>query len=60
MLVNVRQQIADLIKVKLDEVVLVTNASMGVNTILRNIVWEEGDIIFACGCIFHVAVHYFT
>ena len=60
MLVNVRQKIADLIKVKLDEVVLVTNASMGVNTILRNVVWEEGDIIFACGYIFHVAVHDLT
>jgi len=48
MLVNARQKIADLIGAKLDEVVLVSNASMGVNTILRNFEWEEGDIIFAC------------
>jgi len=48
MLVNARQKVADLIGAKLDEVVLVSNASMGVNTILRNFDWEEGDIIYSC------------
>lgn len=45
---NARQKVADLIGAKLDEVVLVSNASVGINTILRNFHWEEGDIIFAC------------
>jgi len=49
LLVNARQKVADLIGANLDEVVLVSNASMGVNTILRNFDWEEGDIIFSCG-----------
>jgi len=48
LLINSRQKIANLIGAKLDEVVLVSNASMGVNTVLRNFSWEEGDIIFAC------------
>jgi len=48
LLVNARQKVADLIGAKLDEVVLVSNASMGVDTILRNFDWEEGDVIFAC------------
>jgi len=50
LLINARQKVADLIGAKLDEVVLVSNASMGINTVLRNFDWEEGDIIFACGC----------
>ncbi|KAF9483081.1 lolT-1 [Pholiota conissans] len=41
-----RQRVADLIGAKRDEVVFVANASMGVNTVLRNFEWEEGDIIF--------------
>lgn len=48
LLINVRQKLADLLRAKLDEVVLVTNASTGVNTVLRNFHWEEGDILFAC------------
>ncbi|KAF9524391.1 pyridoxal phosphate-dependent transferase [Crepidotus variabilis] len=45
-LVDVRQRLADFLKVKLDEVVLVTNASTGLNTVIRNFQWETGDLIF--------------
>ena len=47
-LVGVREQLARLIGAKTDEVVLVSNASMGINTILRNFDWEQGDQLFAC------------
>ena len=30
-----------------DEVVLVTNTTHGLNTVLRNIEWREGDVILA-------------
>jgi len=29
-------------------VVLVTNASLGINAVLRNFEWEEGDLIISC------------
>src|SRR6266498_818073 len=48
LLKKTRQQLADFLNVKLDEVVLVSNTSMGINTVLRNFIWEEGDVIFAC------------
>lgn len=45
-LVEMREQIAKFIgAAKTDEVVLVPNASVGLNTILRNIEWEKGDAI---------------
>ncbi|KAJ3505666.1 hypothetical protein NLJ89_g7299 [Agrocybe chaxingu] len=47
MLIDVRKRIAKLIGAKADEVVLVTNASLGLNIVLRNFDWEEGDAIFA-------------
>ena len=40
-----RRQVAELIGAKRDEVVLVTNTTHGLNTVLRNIEWREGDII---------------
>ncbi|TFK67270.1 PLP-dependent transferase [Pluteus cervinus] len=45
LLTESRAQIAKLIGAKTDECVLVHNASLGVNTVLRNIEWQEGDII---------------
>lgn len=48
LLIDVRQRVANLIGAKLDECVLVPNASMGVNTVLRNFEWEAGDIIIGC------------
>ncbi|THU76340.1 PLP-dependent transferase [Dendrothele bispora CBS 962.96] len=34
--------------VSVDEVVCVPNASHGINTVLRNFIWEEGDILIDC------------
>ncbi|KAF8999306.1 pyridoxal phosphate-dependent transferase [Cyathus striatus] len=45
LLKSAREQVAKLIGARTDEVVFVTNASMGVTTILRNFEWEEGDVI---------------
>ncbi|KAL4261012.1 Pyridoxal phosphate-dependent transferase [Pleurotus pulmonarius] len=42
---QVRGLIAPLIGAQAEECVLVPNASHGVNTVLRNIEWEKGDII---------------
>ncbi|KAF8159186.1 lolT-1 [Crassisporium funariophilum] len=41
-LVDVRAKLAALIGAKTDEVVLVPNASMGLNTVLRNFEWNKG------------------
>ncbi len=40
-----RRQVAELIGTQNEEVVLVPNATHGLNTVLRNIEWREGDII---------------
>jgi len=40
-----RKLIAPLLGAALDEVVLLPNATTGVNTVLRNLVYEEGDVI---------------
>lgn len=48
LLVDVRRKLAQMIGANVDECVLVANASMGINTILRNFDWEEGDTIVAC------------
>ncbi|KAF7302931.1 PLP-dependent transferase [Mycena kentingensis (nom. inval.)] len=45
MLTAVRTRLADLLGAKPEECVLVTNASTGISTVLRNLVWEEGDVI---------------
>jgi hercynylcysteine S-oxide lyase len=47
-LIGVREKLATLIGAKTDEVVLVSNASTGMNTILRNFEWEKEDQIFVC------------
>ncbi|KAJ7242575.1 PLP-dependent transferase [Mycena haematopus] len=44
-LTNVRQRIAGLIGAKTEECVLVSNASHGISTVLRNIEWQQDDII---------------
>ncbi len=49
MLIAVREKIASVIGVSdVDEVVLVPNASHGINTVLKNFICEAGDVIFAC------------
>src|SRR6266487_1550287 len=40
-----RAAVAPLLGVPVDEVVYVPNATTGVNTVLRNLKWEEGDVI---------------
>jgi len=40
-----RNRVASLIGAMTDECVFVTNASHGINTVLRNFEWKEGDII---------------
>ncbi|KAK2467381.1 hypothetical protein APHAL10511_000616 [Amanita phalloides] len=45
--VEARARIANMIGAKTDEVMFTTNASLGVNTILRNIEWEQGDTLLA-------------
>ena len=40
-----REEVAELVGAEHDEIVLVPNTSHGINTILRNIDWKEGDVI---------------
>ncbi|KAJ7146317.1 pyridoxal phosphate-dependent transferase [Mycena epipterygia] len=44
-LTAVRQKIATMIGAKTEECVMVTNASHGISTVLRNIEWQKDDII---------------
>ncbi|KAJ7817380.1 PLP-dependent transferase [Mycena olivaceomarginata] len=46
-LINVRQQIAASIGAETDECVLVPNTSYSISTVLRNIEWQEDNIIVA-------------
>jgi selenocysteine lyase/cysteine desulfurase len=48
MLVEVRKQLAPIINAELDELVLVPNATHGVNTVAMNIDWKDGDVIVVC------------
>ncbi|KAG6825309.1 hypothetical protein H0H92_004104 [Tricholoma furcatifolium] len=47
LLLDVRRRLAQHLGADVDEVVLVANASTGVNTILRNFQWEEGDTLIS-------------
>lgn len=40
-----RERVAELIGADVDDCVLVTNATLGVNTVLRNLQWNKEDII---------------
>ncbi|KAH9930085.1 PLP-dependent transferase [Fomitopsis serialis] len=40
-----RKRVADVVNAELDEIVLVPNATHGINTVLRNFEWKEGDVI---------------
>ncbi|TFY59311.1 hypothetical protein EVJ58_g5854 [Rhodofomes roseus] len=42
---EVRKRVADVVGAETDEIVLVPNATHGINTVLRNFEWKEGDII---------------
>jgi selenocysteine lyase/cysteine desulfurase len=41
----------------IDECVLVTNTTTGINVILRNFQWEEGDIMVPCKDVRQVCVN---
>ncbi|KAK6349420.1 hypothetical protein TWF696_005704 [Orbilia brochopaga] len=47
-----RSQIAAFLNVPVAEVVFVTNATTGVNTVLRNLQYAEGDVILHFGTIY--------
>jgi hercynylcysteine S-oxide lyase len=48
LLVKTRQQISAMIGAQTDEVVLVSNVTLAINTVLRNFNWNEGDMIITC------------
>ncbi|KAK1233737.1 hypothetical protein PQX77_003084 [Marasmius sp. AFHP31] len=54
LLVAARERVAKVIGVRdVDELVFVPNASHGLNTVLWNLIWEEGDIIIACNTTYN-------
>ncbi|KAF7302520.1 PLP-dependent transferase [Mycena chlorophos] len=56
LLTNVRTRLTSLIGAKPDECVMVANASTGVSTVLRNIVWKTGDIIVAFSTTYYTVL----
>ena len=44
-LATVRERIGNLVGAETDEIVLVQNATHGISTVLRNLWWEEHDVI---------------
>ncbi|KAJ6265054.1 hypothetical protein Dda_1209 [Drechslerella dactyloides] len=52
MLDNSRADIAALLNVPVAEVVFVTNATTGINTVLRNLQYDDGDVILHFGTIY--------
>jgi selenocysteine lyase/cysteine desulfurase len=49
---KVRSQVADMIGAEPDECVIVPNTTHGINTIVSNVEWAEGDKIVICRCTF--------
>ena len=47
-LLDARQKMAQFIGADLDEVVMIPNTSLGINVVLRNLDWEEGDTLISC------------
>ncbi|KAJ3726522.1 pyridoxal phosphate-dependent transferase [Lentinula guzmanii] len=48
-LIGVREQLAKLVGASdVDELVMVANASTGLGVVLRNFLWESGDVIIRC------------
>lgn len=45
---NSRERLAKLVNVHRDEIVLVSNVSAGIHTVLTNLEWEKEDIIISC------------
>lgn len=47
-LARARERVAKLIGAETDEVVVVPNATHGINTVIYNLDWKEGDILVNC------------
>ncbi|KAF2207726.1 hypothetical protein CERZMDRAFT_107647 [Cercospora zeae-maydis SCOH1-5] len=47
-----RQAVAEYLNAPVDAVVFVPNATTGVNTVLRNLVWQPGDVIIYLSTIY--------
>jgi hercynylcysteine S-oxide lyase len=47
-----REAMAKFVNAPLESIVFVTNATEGINTVLRNLVWEEGDVIISFSTIY--------
>lgn len=45
---GVRARVATLVNASVEEVVLVPNATHGVNVVLHNFEWSEGDVVVGC------------
>ncbi|KAG7095514.1 hypothetical protein E1B28_006252 [Marasmius oreades] len=64
LLKSARQKVANLVGVAdVDEVVFVPNASHGVGTVLRNFIWEKGDVLVTCNTTYNAisrAVQYLS
>lgn len=58
LLTTVRERLAHLIGAQTDECVMVPNATHGVNTVLRNFEWQQGDIIVGGAYRPHLSVLY--
>ena len=49
---TVRERLARFIGAEADEVVMVPNATLGLNTILRNFIWNPEDVIIGSGSVY--------
>jgi selenocysteine lyase/cysteine desulfurase len=47
-LTDVRAKLAKMVNAQRDEILLVPNASVGVNTVMRNFEWKKDDVIICC------------
>ncbi|KAF8655724.1 hypothetical protein AX16_002961 [Volvariella volvacea WC 439] len=54
---GVRSRLAKLVNAHVDECVIVPNVAYGVNTILRNFEWNEGDIIITTNTAYEAIQH---
>jgi selenocysteine lyase/cysteine desulfurase len=45
---KVRSLVAEIIGAQTDEVVMVPNATHGVNNVVTQIAWQDGDVIVVC------------
>ncbi|OWP00692.1 aminotransferase family protein (LolT) [Marssonina coronariae] len=52
LLARSRVQLAPLLGVHHDEIALIPNATTGVNTVLRNLAWQSGDVVLAFSTIY--------